>query len=213
MERDLRKLNAKGLSRKEILRKLKELLDKERLNHSLGVAELAVKLAERYGYDPAKAELAGLVHDCAKCMSPAMLMKKIRDYGIELDEVEREYPPLWHAPVSAHLAKREFGVEDEEILRAIRLHTTGDAEMTLLDKIIYVADYADPTRDYPESEEIREMALKDLDLAWLHTAKRKLIYVIKKEKVLIHPRTVATHNSAVKAVMGNQTMKGGKRSG
>jgi predicted HD superfamily hydrolase involved in NAD metabolism len=197
---DLRGLNSKGLSREEIVGKLKEMLDDERFTHSMAVSELAVKLSKRYGYDPAKAELAGLVHDCAKCMSPALLIKKVYEYGIELDEIERRYPALWHPIVSAYVARDEFGVEDEEILSAVRLHTTGDGEMGLLDKIIYVADYADPTREYPESEKVRRLAFKNLDRALLETTKQKIIYVLGKGKVMIHPRTVAAHNSAVEAV-------------
>ncbi len=189
-----------SLSKEEIIEKLKEMLDEERFTHSLAVAELAAKLAERHGYDPAKAELAGLVHDCAKCMSPALLIKKIYEYGVELDEIERRYPALWHPIVSAYVAKEEFGVEDEEILRAIRLHTTGDGEMSLLDKIIYIADYADPTRGYPESDKVRRLAFRDLDEALLETSKQKIIYVLGKGRVMIHPRTVAAHNSAVEAV-------------
>lgn len=125
---------------------LKGNLDEERLLHSLGCAQEASSLAEKFGLDSKKAYIAGLLHDCAKCLSK----EKLFEIGSHLDLVEGEdtNSKIIHAPVSAYLAKEEFGIEDEEILSAIRWHTLGRADMTEFEKILFLADKIEPnTRD------------------------------------------------------------------
>lgn len=125
---------------------LKGNLDEERLLHSLGCAQEAAALAERFGLDSRKAYIAGLLHDCAKCLSK----ENLQEIGarLELEQDEFENTKVLHAPVSAYLAKEEFGIEDDEILSAIRWHTLGKKDMTNFEKVVFLADKIEPnTRD------------------------------------------------------------------
>lgn len=125
---------------------LKGNVDEERLLHSLGCAQCAVELAQKFGLDEKKAYVAGLLHDCAKCLDKSNMIEIAK--GLELEEGELSNPKVIHAPVSAYLAKTEFGIEDEEILSAIRIHTIGKLNMNLFEKIIFLADKIEPnTRD------------------------------------------------------------------
>ena len=140
---------------------LKANLDKERYEHSLGTAEKAKKLAEIYGEDSEKAYFAGLIHDCAKCLSKNETEKILSDMNLECEELLS--PKTHHAPAGVYVAKKEFQVEDEEILSAIRWHTVGKIGMTTFEKIIYLADkIEDRTRSEECAKPIRE-ALKEDD--------------------------------------------------
>ncbi len=151
---------------KEIRRQLKKELDKNRYQHTTGVMYTASCLAMRYGSDMRKAMLAGLLHDCAKCMPGEKLLHLCRKQKIPIRDVERENPFLLHAKLGAYLAKTTYGVLDEEILHAIEVHTTGAPAMNLLDKIIFVSDYIEPNRDRaPNLTEIRTLAFERLDRA------------------------------------------------
>ena len=144
---------------KQAISWLKGNLDEERLLHSLGCAQEAAMLAERYGLDSKKAYVAGLLHDCAKCLSKETLQNLAKN--VELQDGEFENLKVLHAPVSAYLAKEEFGVDDEEILSAIRWHTLGRNDMTLFEKIIFLADKIEPnTRDLDYRDRIM-MLLQD----------------------------------------------------
>lgn len=137
---DCTKTNEKAMSW------LKGNLDEERLLHSLGSAQCAAELANRFGLDEKKAYVAGLLHDCAKCLDSDKMQQLAKE--IDLDDCERDNFKVVHAPVSAYLAENEFGIKDKEILSAIRLHTVGKLNMTLFEKIIYLADKIEPnTRD------------------------------------------------------------------
>jgi predicted HD superfamily hydrolase involved in NAD metabolism len=127
----------------EIKSWLKENLNSERYEHSIGVSETAVELAERFGVDKKKAHLAGLIHDCAKCLSNEKLLDIINK-NLNVQECEMINPKTFHAPVGAYLAKEEFNIEDEEILSAIRWHTIGKENMTDFEKIIFIADKIEP---------------------------------------------------------------------
>ena len=150
------------LSEEEILRRLSSELKPSRFAHSLGVRDTAVELARIYGCDEDKCRLAGILHDCAKYMSLEQMMDIIQKGGIELYPHEDEYEPLLHAPAGAALAKLSYGVNDEQILSAIRKHTTGK-DMDLLEAIIFVADMIEPTRTYiPGCDELRALARNDI---------------------------------------------------
>ena len=118
---------------------LKENLDEERFEHSLGVAEKSVELAEKFGLDKEKAYIAGLVHDCAKCLSKEKLLEIINN-NMSVEQCELINPKTFHAPAGAYVAKNVLKIDDEEILSAIRWHTIGYAEMTDFEKIIFIAD-------------------------------------------------------------------------
>ncbi|MGB9809005.1 MAG: bis(5'-nucleosyl)-tetraphosphatase (symmetrical) YqeK [Caldanaerobacter sp.] len=173
--------------------KLKEILDKERYSHSIGVMETALKLAEKYGADVEKAMVAGLLHDCAKGLSDEELLKMAYKYGVPVDNILLKVPFLLHGPVGACMVQELFGVTDEEIKRAIALHTTGDVNMSILDKIIFLADYIEPNRDFEGVEELRELSWKDLDLAVLRAYDSTICYVIKRNMIL-YEKTVSGRN-------------------
>ena len=174
---------------KEIKEKLKTALDEKRYNHSISVADEAVRLAKRYGYDKDKAYLAGLVHDCAKCITYSDAIKS----GCELDRETLACPAVVHAPVGAFIEEREYGIKDVEILDAIRYHTVAREQMTLLDKIIYLADIIEPYRDFDGVEELRKLCNEDLDLAFCEALRRSVVFNIEKGNI-IHPNTLYAWN-------------------
>ncbi len=149
---------------KKIKKQLKKELDKNRYQHTLGVMYTASCLAMRYGSDMEKAMLAGLLHDCAKCIPSDRQIHLCEKHRIPIREVERKNPHLLHAKLGAYLAKTEYGVKDPQILHAIEVHTTGEPGMGLLDKILFVADYMEPHRDKaPDLPKVRALAFTDLD--------------------------------------------------
>ena len=153
---------------KDLKKELKKEMDDSRYEHTLGVMYTCAALAMRYNYDLEKAMLAGLLHDCAKCMPNAKKLKMAEKHHLEISELERKNPFMLHAKLGAFLAKKKYDIEEKEILDAIRWHTTGRPQMTLLDKIVYIADYIEPKRDKaPNLAVIRQMAFTNLDDALL----------------------------------------------
>lgn len=168
---------------KDLKKDLKREMDDSRFEHTLGVMYTCSALAMRYGYDLDKAMLAGLMHDCAKCMPNAKKLKMAEKNHLEISDLERKNPFMLHAKLGALLAKKKYDIEDEEILNAIRWHTTGRPNMTLLDKIVYVADYIEPKRDKaPNLPVIRQMAFVDLDRALLKILEDTLGYLGDSEE-------------------------------
>ncbi|MFC1596031.1 bis(5'-nucleosyl)-tetraphosphatase (symmetrical) YqeK [Candidatus Margulisiibacteriota bacterium] len=174
--------------------KLRETLSPRRFSHSLEVARIASELAKNYGLDPQKAEIAGLLHDCAKEIPFPLLLSKADQYGLEIDDIEKTDPKLLHALVGALVAYEEFGIKDDDILSAISKHTTGSREMSPLDQIIYVADYIDPLRNFQNIELIKELAYTDLNKAVCQTAKQILDF-LNTRNMVIHPKTVECLNN------------------
>ena len=150
----------------KIKKTLKKELDKDRYEHTLGVMYTSACLAMANGYDMEKAQLAGLLHDCAKCIPNEKKLKICAKNNIPVTQVEKDNPFLLHAKVGAFLARVLYEVEDEEILHAISVHTTGAPAMNTLDKIVFIADYIEPKRDKAANlKEIRKTAFEDLDEA------------------------------------------------
>ena len=174
----------------EIRKSLKKKLDPIRFEHTLGVAYTCQALAMRYEYDLHKAELAGLLHDCAKRFDNETMLLKCQKREIPMTDGELRDPSLLHAKLGAWYAREKYGIDDQEILTAIECHTTGKTDMTLLDKILYVADYIEPNR-YKASElpEMRKLAFIDLDLACLSIMESILKY-LESTKCPIDPTTV-----------------------
>lgn len=163
-----------------IEKKLEKSLKKGRFRHTLGVAYTSVGLAMRYGEDIVKAQTAGLLHDVAKGMDEKALLKAAKDYGIRLSDFEKENPFIIHGPVGAYVAKKEFGIDDQDIFNAIYNHTTGREDMSLLEKIVFVADYIEPMRCEAENlEEIRKMAFENIDSCVLKILEDTLAYLEK----------------------------------
>ena len=154
----------KLLSVEEIKKYLKENLKESRYNHTLGVCEIALELAELNGVSKEKAEIAALAHDVAKNLSKEEMMKIIKDNNIILSNVEKENMNLWHSIIAPIVAEEKLGITDEDILDAVRWHTTGKENMSTLDKIIYIADMIEPSRTYDGVEEIRQKVLENLEL-------------------------------------------------
>lgn len=161
-----------------IREKLKASLKPGRYEHSLSVSFTCMALAMRYGYDLDKAELAGLLHDCAKCYDNNSIIAACRNSGMELTEGKLQAPSIIHSRLGARMAEEKFGVNDPEILSAIACHTTGKPDMSLLDKILYIADYIEPRRykikDLPA---IRRLAFEDLDEALFQIMEGTLRYL------------------------------------
>lgn len=163
---------------KDLKKDLKKQMDDSRYEHTMGVMYMCGALAMRYGYDLERAMLAGLMHDCAKCMPNAKKLKMAEKNHLEISDLEHKNPFMLHAKLGALLAKKKYDIEDEEVLDAIRWHTTGRPQMTLLDKIVYVADYIEPKRDKaPNLAQIRQMAFVDLDKALLKILEDTLGYL------------------------------------
>ena len=152
----------KNLSMEELRDVVVSLLKPKRVNHVLGCAETAVRLAEQYGADPVLARRAGLLHDITKAMDGPDQLLLLDKYDIIVSDFERNHPKLLHAKTGAGVAKYVFG-DCDEVCRAIYWHTTGKPDMTLLEKVIYLADYIEPNRDFPGVERLRRAVYDDLD--------------------------------------------------
>ena len=183
----------------EIEKYLKSKLTPDRYTHVLSVRELALDLAKKYSADLQKVNFAALLHDCAKWMRTSEQYEAAANYEIQLDEVERHNPSLLHALIGVEFAVSHFDVDNPEILNAIRIHTTGSGKMTLIDKILYVADFAEPKRNHPEAHSVRELAYQDLNKAVLEVSRHKIEHLLAKG-VLIHPYTIDAYNSALQEI-------------
>lgn len=177
----------------KIMAYLKENLKESRLKHSLGVRDTAIKLAKIYHEDLEKARIAGLVHDCAKYMKNEDMLNIAEKCGYNINKVCLKNPSLLHGVAGSYIAKTIMGIEDEYILNAITYHTTGRRNMTLLEKIIFMADYIEPSRDFKGVEEVRNLAYKDIDKALLKSLDKTITYVIN-EGQLLHVDTVEARN-------------------
>ena len=169
---------------------------RKRLNHCLGVAETAVSLAQKYGADPVKAEIAGLLHDCSKGLSPQEMIEAARAFGKEPDVYQLANPELLHPYLSARMAQRDLGIDDPDVLNAIERHMCGAPEMTVLDAVVNLADYIEPTRSYPDVEEMRRMAKGSLFDTLCECLGRTMILTIQSGSIL-HPDTLVTWNALI----------------
>ena len=173
---------------------MKEELTADRYEHTLGVMYTAESLAMRYGVDMSKAAVAGILHDCAKCIPNNQKIKICKKHDIEMTEMEKKNPSLLHAKLGAYLAKKCYNVEDEEILEAIRCHTTGKPDMSMLDIIIYMADYIEPNRDKaPNLKEIRKLSFINIEEAFYAVLKSTLDYLYASAAEAIDPMTKDTY--------------------
>ncbi|WP_418747824.1 bis(5'-nucleosyl)-tetraphosphatase (symmetrical) YqeK [Frisingicoccus sp.] len=167
----------------DIQNKLRKNLKGSRFIHTLGVEYTSVCLAMKYEEDLEKAELAGLLHDCAKELPEKKMIKICRNHGEKISKMEFEQPFLLHGKAGACIAKDKFGIEDEVILNAIRYHTTGRPAMTLLEKIVFVADYIEPNRKKADRlPELRRLAFENLDETVLQILEQTLDYLEKTGK-------------------------------
>ncbi len=177
----------------EIKEYAESVLSKKRFAHTVSVAEEAKRLALIWGEDSQKAYIAGLAHDIAKEIPARVALEMLENFGYEIDEAEKLNTALLHGPLAAFVAEKKFGITDSDILNAISNHTTGRPDMSLLEKIVFVADFAEPLRTYPEAARIRELAEKNLDEAVLAQADYVIKFIIDCNRTL-HISTVDTRN-------------------
>ncbi len=176
----------------KLLKDIRSRLSDFRYTHSLEVAKSAVYLAEKYGFDTEKAYIAGLAHDVLKELSKEEYAEFWETCGIVLSPVEKNAPKLWHAIAGARYLKDEYGF-DEEIITAVRYHTTGRENMSQLEKIIFVADFISADRSYNGVEDMRERAESSLEYC-MEEGLRFTIEELARENRPIHPETVACYN-------------------
>ena len=178
---------------KEMLDYIKKNLKESRFKHSISVSETAIELANIYGQNIEKARIAGLVHDCAKNLTDKQLIEMAAKNKIELDEVSKESPQIIHGLVGSIIARDVMDIHDEDILNAMRYHTTGRKDMSTLEKIIFISDYIEPLRTFKGKEEVRSLSGVDLDFAVMMCLENTIRYVISK-KQLLHLDTIYARN-------------------
>ncbi|MGL5634020.1 MAG: bis(5'-nucleosyl)-tetraphosphatase (symmetrical) YqeK [Sarcina sp.] len=186
---------------------LKENLSDKRYKHVLGVAETSVKLARLYGADEEKAKIAALAHDIAKELSIEKQKEILQTHNFEISYIDEASPQVLHSFVGSVLFAELFDFDDEEVLSAIDFHTTGRGDMSLLEKIIYIADYIEPTRNYPGVEELRKITFEDLDKGVLQGLNNTIKLVVDKNLV-IHPLTIEARNYLLIELNNKDKLKG-----
>lgn len=173
---------------------LKKELDEDRYQHTLGVMYTSASMAMRYGADVTQALLAGLLHDCAKCIPGDKKIHLCEKYGLPVSDVEYENPGLLHARLGAYLAEKKYHIHDREIIHAISSHTTGRPGMSLLEKIVYIADYIEPgRRELPNMKEVRPLAFADIDQCLYRILEDSLVY-LNSRNISVDPMTQKTYD-------------------
>lgn len=176
---------------------IQKKLKPSRYQHSINVMNRAVELATRFGADPVKARLAGLLHDVMKNVPSKEMLQFIEDSDIILLYADLCAPQLWHAIAGAAYMKRELKIDDEDVLNSVRYHTTGRAGMSILEKIIYLADLTSAERDYPDVKKTRKIVDESLDKGMLYSMKYLITDLVMQGKVL-HPDTLACYDELVR---------------
>ncbi len=185
-----------GWTDEKIITLIRSKLNADRFNHSLNVADSAKELALRYGADADKAYTAGLLHDVMKNASPEEQLGVLSEAGIELMPVERENKKLWHAMAGAAYVKFVMGIDDRDIIRAVRYHTTGRAGMSPLERVVYLADYISADRNYNGVEDMRRLCKSDSDEAILYALTFGIPDLVSKGRV-IHPDSIDLYNEVI----------------
>ncbi|WP_144939329.1 bis(5'-nucleosyl)-tetraphosphatase (symmetrical) YqeK [Paenibacillus sp. 32O-W] len=183
------------MDRERLIDLVREQMPEQRWLHTQGVMETSVELAGRFGADPVKADLAALLHDYCKYW-PIEQQKKVIEQAGLADDLLQYDKPLWHAPAGAWVAEQELGINDKEILDAIRYHTSGRPGMTLLDKIVCLADYIEPGRDFPGVEQIRSLAELSLERALIAGFDSTISFLLQKGQK-VYPMTIMARNSLI----------------
>ncbi|WHX99387.1 bis(5'-nucleosyl)-tetraphosphatase (symmetrical) YqeK [Neobacillus sp. DY30] len=183
------------MEREKALKIVKEQLTDHRYQHTLGVMETAIALAQKYGADEKKAEIAAIFHDYAKFRPKDEMKQIILDQNFPRDLLDY-HAELWHAPAGAYLVETEVGIKDRDVLDAIRYHTSGRPGMTLLEKIIYLADYIEPGRHFPGVDEVRVLSKENLETALIQAVKNTILFLMKKNQP-VYPDSFLTYNDLV----------------
>ena len=168
---------------------LKETLSTDRYNHSLNVMETSVVIAANNDFCPEKASVASLLHDCGKYSDKREILNEILAYKIIMDPDTKKSPGVWHSLLGSHIARHKYNIDDEDIINAIRYHTTGRACMSTLEKIVFIADAVEPGRNYDNINKIRKTAYENIDWA-IKYYMENLIYNLEKKNIHIHKETL-----------------------
>lgn len=186
-----------SMKENEMIACLKEYLDDKRIAHSISTKETAVKLAKRFGANQEDAKVAGIFHDIAKQMPKEKKLEVCMQYGIPVDEIMHENPELLHGFIGAEMIKRIYHIENTDVLNAVRYHTTGRRGMSLLEKVVYLADLIEPGRDFYAVDEIRDVASVDLNGAVLMASKNVMRFVLRHD-LPMHPLTLDAYNDMLR---------------
>lgn len=189
----LKNKEKKQPSMRELRKSIRKAQDAKRYEHTIGVEYTAAALAMRHGANVEDALLAGLLHDCAKCMSNEKLVALCEKYHIPVSETERKMPFLLHGKVGGYLAEKKYGIQNQDVVNAIVNHTMGREEMSLLEKIVFVADYIEPGRTHAANlDALRKLAFQDIDLAMLRVLEGTLEH-LRSNGWAIDSRTEKTY--------------------
>ncbi len=186
------------MDKQQMIESIRSGMPERRWQHVQGVISTSIMLAGRFGADPDKAELAAILHDLAKYWPVDRMEEAIREEGADLGILSYD-KELWHAPAGAWISRRDYGVTDVEVLDAVRYHTSGRVGMTLLDKVVCLADYMEPGRDFPGVDGIRELAGTDLDAALRAGFDSTIRFLLEKGKV-VYPLTLAARNDLITTI-------------
>ncbi len=188
---------------KKIKKSMEKTLDTKRFEHTMGVAYTACSLAMCYDIDLTKAQIAGMLHDCAKCLNDEKKIEICQKHQMPIRDIEYKNPHLLHAKAGRCLAESKFHIKDTDILNAIENHTTGRPDMSVFEKIIYIADYIEPCREQaPDLAIVRKMAFRDLDQTLLKILSDTLNYLSASGKE-IDPMTLQTYQSILEQTKNN----------
>lgn len=188
----------------EIKRSVENMLDNKRFRHSLNVEKEAERLGTLYGADINKCRIAAIAHDCAKKYSDEQLILSAKKFSISIDSIQALFPQLLHGPVASMICKQEFEIDDVDILNAVYYHTTGRSNMSILEKIIYIADVIEESRTFQGIDQIRKKVFEDINSALVLSCSHTLKYIIDNN-YLIHPLTIECRNNLI--IEGEKNVK------
>lgn len=186
---------------------LKEKLTEHRFVHSLNVADSAKELARIYGCDEAIAYTTGLIHDVCKDTPAGLQLSYMLENGMELTEIEINTAKLYHAMCGSVYIQKEFGIENQDMINAVRYHTTGRKNMSLLEKIVFIADFISAERDYNGVEIMREKAVRSLDEAIIEGLGFTIKDLIDRGERFVHPDTIDAYNDAMMNILKQKQEK------
>jgi len=180
------------MNKEQILAHVQSQMTEKRFTHTLGVMETARKLANQYGSNADSAELAAMIHDVAKCWPVKDQAAYILEHKLDASLLNYE-KELWHAEVGAHYAREQYGITDQNICDAIRYHTSGRPDMSLLEKIVWVADYIEPNRAFEGVKKARKLAEISLEETMLYGLNSTIMFLLEKNK-MVYPTTMYARN-------------------
>lgn len=188
-----------SMKENEIIACLQEYLNDERIEHSISTRDTAVRLAQRFGANVEDAKVAGIFHDIAKQLPKDKKLELCMQYGIPVDEIMHENPELLHGFIGAEIIKRNYDIDNPDVLNAVRYHTTGRRGMSLLEKVVYLADLIEPGRNFYAVDEIRDVASINLDGAVLMASKNVMRFVLRHD-LPMHPLTLDAYNDMLRRI-------------